>query len=224
MNSKAKQEKQKKKKKVSSFLYWFVKITAAIPVLIWLRPKVIYHRESKKFKKKGCLICVNHESFTDPILMECVFWNKTLGYLAISELFNTKLKKFFFTRMHCIPVDRQNFNVNSMHVVCDTLKSGKNIVIFPEGRLHTDVSDDLLEFKGGAPLMAYVSNAPVIPIYIAPTKKWYNRMVAVVGEPIMVRDICNSPSMRDMDVAGEKIREKVIELREYYSLLREKQK
>ncbi len=216
MNSK---EKPKKKKRKSNFLYYFTKITAAIPVLIWLRPKIIYKGQNGKVKRpnvNGAIICSNHEGFTDPIMIICAFWKKILSFLATTDLYDTKLKSFFFSAMHCIPVDKQNFNIASMHAVMDDLKSGGTIVIFPEGRVKSEGEDELCDFKGGAPLIAFLANAPIVPMYIAPKQKWFKRRVAVIGEPIPIREICSGPSMQAVEVAGEKIREKVLELKEIY--------
>ena len=58
------------KHKLFSLRYWFfdlTKTTAAIPGLLWLRPKWIY--ESPKAKERirgGALLCANHQSLLDP--------------------------------------------------------------------------------------------------------------------------------------------------------------
>ena len=54
---------KKEKGKKSYFFYDFVKITAAIPGLIWFRPKRIYVNENAKKKiKGGALLISNHSS------------------------------------------------------------------------------------------------------------------------------------------------------------------
>ncbi len=211
-----KEERKPKKKRKSNFLYDFVKITGALPALIWMRPKVIYTGQGKP-DLKGTLVCVNHGSFTDPVLLHCAFWYKRLHFLATTDLFQTKAKKFFFTQMHCIPVDKGNFNLNSVHTVRDELQEGRTLVIFPEGTVNREGEDELLAFKSGAPFMAYMANAPILPVYVKPTKKWYHRRVVVVGEPIDVRSVCKGPSMQAINEAGEVVRNEIIKLRNEYT-------
>ncbi len=213
-----KEKRTKKKKRKSNFIYILCKITAGPLVWLWMRPKKLFLGEGEKPNLKGMLMCSNHEHLTDPVLFLCAFWNKTLGFLATKDLYNTKAKEFFFSRVHCIPVDKENFSLDSMHEVFDTLKMGRNIVIFPEGKVNTEESGDMLAFKGGIALMAYLSKTMVVPTYIVPVKKWYQRRVLVMGDPMNINQICKAPSMDEMNIAGEKIREKVLELKEKYYL------
>ena len=103
-------QKQKKTKRINYFLYDFVKVTGAIPALIWMRPKVIYLGEHEKQQKVkgGMLISSNHHSFVDPILIHCAFWKRRLHCLATKDLYTTKLKQFFFKHMKCICVQESH--------------------------------------------------------------------------------------------------------------------
>ena len=128
-----------KKKRECDFFYNFVKITGAVPALLWARQKVYHISDGKLIKRKkikgGVLICSNHIAFTDPLFLNCVFWYRRVYFLAMQELFNTPLKRFFFNSVKCIPVDRSNFSMATFHTVTDRLKSGKAVLIFPEGQV-----------------------------------------------------------------------------------------
>ncbi len=213
--------KKERKKKRSNFLYDFVKITGAIPTLCWMRPKIVYGGKGKKPKFKGGLVCANHSSFVDPLLVQCAFWNRRLEFLATTDLFCSPMKRFFFSRMHCIPVDKQNFNMDSMHEVCDQLKDGKIVVVFPEGTVDHN-KEELIDFKSGALLMAYLADVEILPMYLAPIKKWYQRRVVLIGEPLRIRELCSFPSIQAIDEAGKTLREKVLALKNQYAELQEK--
>lgn len=175
MNSTDKQNKNKKKRN-NYFVYDFVKITGIIPAFLWMRAKIIRVGEKKpKRIKGGALISANHVSFADPILIHCVFWYRRLHFLATTDLFNTKLKNWFFSQLHCIPVDKENFSVNSFHEVCDDLNAEKLVAIFPEGQVNR-TGEQLLGFKSGVVLMAYKCNKPIVPMYIIPVEKWYKQI------------------------------------------------
>ena len=207
------------KKKDGNFLYDFVKITGALPILAYLRTKVICVGDTKPSKLKGgMMISSNHISFADPMILLTVFWNRRLYSLATQDLFSTKLKRFFFTRMHCIEVNKENFTMHSFHAVRDALKADKAVVIFPEGQVNQ--TNEMLTFKSGAILMAHQSDKPILPVYIVKNDKWYHRQKVLVGDPINIREICGSiPSISDLKKASDLLQKKEIELMEYYSNL-----
>ena len=209
----------KKKKKQCNFLYDFVKITGALPMLIWLRVKTVYEGKGKKPSlRKGMLITANHNSMLDPIIVHCALWKRRINCLATTDLYNTKLKKWFFTNINCIPVDKQNFSMDSFHTVCDNLKEEKAVLIFPEGGLNGGGGEGgMLALKSGAVLMAYQADAPILPLYIMPRKKWYHRTVVLMGEPISVRALCGErPSMADLNKVSEILRQRELELKDKY--------
>ena len=218
-------QKQKKIKKTNYFLYDFVKITGAIPALIWMRPKVIYLGEHEKQQKVkgGMLISSNHHSFVDPILIHCAFWKRRLHCLATKDLYNTKLKQFFFKHMKCICVDKENFSMDSFHTVVDVLKRGKAVVIFPEGQVNYD-EKSVLAFKSGAVLMAYQANAPILPVYLIKGKHKLSRRTVLIGDPVYVREQCGArASIVDLNKISDLLREKELKLIEKYNQMHDKE-
>ena len=215
MNSENK-SKNKKKKRHGNFLYDFVRITGGIPVLLYMRPKNLYPQGNKDAKGK-VLISANHTSFLDPISAHVAFLNRRLYILATKDLFETRLKDFFFKRAHCIKVDKDNFNMSSFHEVVERLNENCAVLIFPEGQVNREAENQLLAFKSGAVLMALRAKAPIQPIYIVNREKWYKRQVVVKGAPIDVSSMVGKiPTKADIDRITEYIRLKEIELKQYY--------
>ena len=219
------EKKVKKKKRERNFMYDFVKVTGAIPCLLWLRPKVLrVNKNVPKQFKKGVLIAPNHISYVDPILAHCVFWYRRMHCLATKELFDTPLKEKFFTAMKCIVVDRDNFHMSSFRGVCDRLKEEKAVLVFPEGRVNTE-GETPIGYKSGIIVMAHLSKKPIVPVYFSRAKHWYSRHVAVIGEPIDVNALCGViPSMEEIEKASAYIRQKEVELMEYYHKCFDKKK
>lgn len=194
----------------------FVRITGAVPAFIWKRPKVYYVGDKKKcLVKGGVLIASNHVTFTDPILLYCVFWRRRLRFLATKDLYKSKFLEFLFSVVGCIQVDKENFNISTLHDVVDKLKNGKAILIFPEGQVNK--SEQTLSFKSGAVLMSQLSGVPIQPVFIVHPKKWYKPNVAIVGEPIDVRSMCNLvPSVDELQKISDHIRDCEEKLKQYY--------
>lgn len=206
-------DEQKKKKRRGNFCYDFVKITGILPALIWLRPKV-YRPFGKKVPKGGFLLCANHVTMIDPIIVHLAMPNRRLYSLATKDLCRTKIGEAFFERMHCIMIDKQNVSMDAIRTVIERLREGKVVVIFPEGEVNHKEGRPLMAFKDGAVLMAHRANAPILPMYIEQRAKWCQRQRIVVGEPIDVRAMVGAmPSMAQLSTVSEHLHEKEEELR-----------
>ena len=210
-------KKSKSKFHQSHFAYDFVKVTGAIPGMIWMRPRIICAGNTKPPRiKGGMLISANHVSFDDPVLMLCVFWTRRIYSLATKDLYSSKWKNFFFSHMHCIQVDKDNFSMAACREVINKLKEDKVVMIFPEGQINPE-GKEILGFKSGAILMAHQANKPILPAYIVPVDKWTKRRTIVIGDPVDVRELCGPiPSMDAMQKASDFLRNKELELKEYY--------
>lgn len=217
MSLKNERKKTKKKRNLNIF-YNFVKFTGAIPVLFWIRPKVVYCGTQKKRKLRGgALIVSNHVSMTDPLSLLCTFWYRIPRFVATKEIFRHPAGNFFFTAMHCIKVDRENFNMSTFHEVSDELARKKAVVFFPEGQIN-ESSGGTMPFKAGAILMAYKNGVPVLPVCIVDRKKWYRRQVVLIGDPVDVRARCGSrPSIDALNAVSEELRLTEAELLERYT-------
>jgi len=214
-----KKTKKKKYKPFSNFGYDLAKITGAPSAVLWIRPKV-YYPHGKPNKRGAILVSSNHITYIDPIIIQTVFPWRRINCLATKDFFSSKFKNFIFNQLHCIAVDKKNFSLASFHEVVDRLKGGKVVVIFPEGQVNSGGKEPVLAFKSGAILMAHRAGVPILPMYIIKREKWYQRQGVVMGQPIDVCEMLGKmPSMEDMTRASETLREKEVELREYYESL-----
>ena len=208
---------KKKYRPFYNFWYDFIKVTGAIPVLIWLRPKV-YYPFGKPHTKGPILISSNHPTMFDPVTVLAVFPTRRLNSLATKDLYTSKFKTFMFNQMHCIMVDKSNFSVSSFHEVINRLNDGKAVLIFPEGQVNREES--MLAFKSGAILMAHKSGAPILPMYIVKREKWYHRQRVIMGQTINVSEMLGRiPSMQQLTEVSDLLRDNEQKLREYYESL-----
>ena len=213
-------EKKTNKKPLFSwkfFLYDFVKITGGFPAWIWIKPRITYVSKEAKAQMKhiGGIVIANHTGITDPLKLHFALWNRRFYMLAFKELFEKKWRSFFFSRMLCLPVDRDNFSMNIFNQVMDLTKAGYLVGIFPEGKIVRE--EGVGSFKGGAVMMALRANVPIIPIYITPYRKFFAFNDIIIGEPINVRELCGAtPPLNAIEKVSEHIREKEVELMKFY--------
>lgn len=222
MRSTVSSEKKSKTIKESRFFQDFVKITGSLPGLIWMRPKVYYVGEKKKCRiKKGVLIAPNHSSFFDPIMIYCVIWWRRLSFLVTKDLYKNDFFSWMITTVGCIQVDKDNFSIQSMHAVVDRLKAGKAVVIFPEGQVN--FQEQTQAYKSGAVLMAKLSGVPILPVYLVPGRKWYQRRVALIGEPVDVSSMCSRfPTVEELQKVSDHIRQQELSLAEQFEIIQKK--
>lgn len=224
MSSEFVSTKNYRKIKSSAFFLDFVRITGAIPGLLITRPKVLYAGDKKKSRvKKGVLIASNHITFIDPILLYCVFWRRRLNFLATKNLYKNKIFAWMITAVGCIQVDKDDISMRSMHETIDRLKAGKAILIFPEGQVNTQ--GEPMKFKSGVALMAKLGNVPIQPIYIAREPQRFARYHVVIGEPVDISQMCGRfPTVDELQKIGDHIRDKELELEQFYQNYRDKKK
>ena len=211
-------KKAKKKHKILSFKHFpydFIILTGALPMWLYLRPKI--YKMGKEKVKGAAIVMSNHVGLLDIVHLHFCFAGRRMWSLAMKELFETKVRNAFFRMSKCIPVDRENVTIDMYHDVADVLASGKLLAIFPEGHINFDEKPDVKNFKGGVALFAIMNKVPVIPVYIVKRQKWYHRQKIVLGEPIYLEQICNgTPSIRDVDKVSVYLHEKEEELAKFY--------
>jgi len=193
------------------FLYDFTFITAALPVLIWFRPKWLFEsRAARKPIRGGALVISNHSGFFDPIYLLAAVWYRRHHMLCMKEFFDRPVIGRLFRWFHCIPVDRQNFGMGTLRDIVEILKKGKVVSLFPEGHVS---AGQLASFKSGMVLMALQSRTPIVPVYIKAQAKWWHRAVFVIGEPIdLVARFGERPNFAQIDEMTALLRDKEAQL------------
>ena len=180
------EEQKRKRAKLFSFKYLFhdfVKVTAALPGLLWFRPKYVYKSEAAKKKVRGgVMVIANHISKVDPVYVMIGIWYRRHHFVAMKELFDGWFLNLLFRGFLCIPIDRDNFSFSSFKEIVRHLREGEAVTMFPEGKING--GEDLQAFKSGMVHMALKGNAPVLPVYTKKRKNIFQRLVFVIGEPI----------------------------------------
>lgn len=202
-----------KKKRGNYLMYDFVKATAAPLGLLWLRPKMLYENaQARERLRGGVLLVANHVGFFDPVYLMIAIWYRRHHFVCIKDFFQNPVSRFFFTAFHCIPIDRENFSMDSLRRIKEELQEGHLVSMFPEGRINE--GGDIAPFKSGMVLIALQSGRPIVPAYIGKPRHWYNRLRVAVGEPIDVKQrLGGMPSLAQIDGVARLLWEKEETLR-----------
>ena len=194
----------------------FVRFTGILPVAIDLRIKKTYINKTKDLYKGKYIISSNHISFIDPVIIMASFWMRRVGFLATTELFESKTANFLFKQFGCVPIDRNNPGVESFKKVADMLNRGHLMCVFPEGTVVHD--DELGAFKSGIVMMAVMAEADLLPVYIPERTNRWKRQHVIIGEKVSYKDYVKGPfpTMEDLNKVTSVLLEKELELKNKY--------
>ena len=194
----------------------FVRFTAAIPGLLLYRPKTIYLDPSARgCLKEGALLISNHIGFVDPIYLQLAVWYRRHHFICAKELFDRRFTALLFRGFLCIPVDRVDFNMRSFRTITEHLQRGDLVSMFPEGHVNQD-ERALASFKSGMVLMALRSGRPIVPIYVGKRRHFYDRLTAVVGQPLRPEEIGGERmSIAQIEAAAELLHRREQALKDY---------
>lgn len=129
----------------------------------------------------GCLICPNHKSNYDP-LMVAINLPRELKFLGKAEIFKNPVSGWFFKKIGGIPIKRGENDIGAIKACLSTLKSGCGLLLFPQGTRCEKIKKE--DFKPGSVTMAKKSNVPIIPVGISGNYKFRKKVVIKFGSPI----------------------------------------
>jgi len=131
----------------------------------------------------------NHISYADPPLAGSTL-NREIWFLAKKELFKNRFFGWLIGRYHAVPIDRDSFDRAAIRKIVKLLKSGRSILMFPEG---TRSRDGLIRMpKMGLGYIAVNSGTGIIPVYISGSNRLgraflrRERLEVRIGPPIYI--------------------------------------
>jgi 1-acyl-sn-glycerol-3-phosphate acyltransferase len=110
------------------------------------------------------LICPNHTSDLDPVVICAGTDRPDLNALAKSELFKVPVLGKYFHLIGATPVVRDSPDRAAIRTAEAILNAGRMLLIFPEGR--TSPSGELADIQMGAAMLSLKTCAPIIPVGI----------------------------------------------------------
>lgn len=162
----------------------------------------------------GYIICSNHRSYLDPVLLG-VRIKRRLTFMAKEELFRVKILGPLIKKLGAFPIARGKGDTEAVEFAIDTVKSGKALMLFPEGTRSKD--GKLLKLKSGVVVIASRSQGLIVPSAIVFKGKLRFRRKVVVryGKPISCEELgLDKLDRQNLKKAREILTEKISELLE----------
>lgn len=141
--------------------YWFWRYLCgwALRLVYWTKLE-----NADRLPKKGkIIICGNHLSMMDPVLL-VILLKRRISFMAKKSLFGHFGVGWFLPRMGAFPVDRTGVSVSAVRTAISVLDDGGALGIFPEGTRSKNGA--LGRAFDGIGMIAAKSKAPILPAAI----------------------------------------------------------
>lgn len=141
-----------------------------------------------KLPRNGVLLCPNHASNWDPILIALKLpVNYRLHLMGKEELFRNPILNWVLRKVGGFPVDRGGADIQAVKTAMQAIRQGDNLLIFPEGtviRNGIGHADGLpAHAKAGVAVIGVRTGAAMVPVFVDGEKKLFRRTRIIFGEP-----------------------------------------
>ncbi len=182
-------EKKKKNPRGSKFFRVIYALLSGVVGLIF-RIKVV-NRQNEPTEGRY-VVCANHISATDPIIICYAFRKHQVHFMAKKELFKIPVFSGFIRMLGAFPVDRGGGDVGAIKNAVSIVQDGRALGIFPQGHRYPEKDPRKTSTKNGAALIATRAEADMVPVYI-----WrkgnkagvFKRTYVIIGERIPFEDL-----------------------------------
>lgn len=168
--------------------------------------RVRVHGRDQVPQTGGVLVCANHQSYFDPVLVGLSV-DRRLNYLARDTLFRNRWFAWLIRYYDAIPIDREGSGLSGLKETMRRLKRGEMVLIFPEGTRTTD--GEVSPLKPGFCSVARRANVPLCPVgFDGPFQAWpkgaivprLNPISVFIGQPIEPSEVA---AMNDEELVAE---------------------
>ena len=135
----------------------------------------------------GYVVCANHVSAVDPIVICLAFKQHQVHFMAKKELFKIPILAQLIRGLGAFPVDRGGNDVGAVKHAVSIVAGGKYLGIFPQGHRYVGVDPRETKVKNGAALITARVGAPVVPVYIWRKNnkmRLFGRTYVIIGDTI----------------------------------------
>lgn len=143
------------------------RIVLYIGIRMMFRPRVRYLDKIavKEYKKKPAIFICNHTTLYDGLFAFAMLDDYKGNVLTAKDWYEKPHIRTIFEGNRIVPIDRNGLDTAWLRNCVKLIKAGESVCIFPEG--HRSTTGDLDEFKSGFTLLAQMSGAPIIPVYLS---------------------------------------------------------
>lgn len=185
--------------------------TIVAPIIHLLFPCRTVGREN--IPEGGALLCANHVSGWDPILIALSLpRDARLTVMAKEQLFRIPLLGPLLRGLGIIPVKRGESDLAAIKASLKALSGGNRLLVFPEGTRVKEEGEAAA--KGGVTMLSTRAGVPMIPVYCGGRHKFLRRTTIVFGEAYIPVIAGRRPTPEENRAIAREIMERIYGLKE----------
>lgn len=200
-----------------NFLLNFVKVTGYLPMLFYLKPRILYESRKNRRPKESEIVIANHTSMFDFVMFLFIYKFRVVRVFMQEGLFKNPLSAWFMKKIGGIRVNRKSSTDKEyMEEAKRTLSQGGVVGIFPESRLNPLGKDfgELIPFSMGSAYLALATGAKIRPVYLHTTPGFFRSSCALVGNLIDLRQMFGSdPTPEALKEANDYLKKHIEKMR-----------
>jgi len=146
--------------------FWYV-VTRMVAMFAFDRFALHVNGLEKLPRSVPFLICSNHQSFIDPIIMTSILpWRvfRDIFFVGTSEHFGSGIMRVLAKWLRIILVDPDANLIPAMRAGAFGLRHGRVLILYPEGERSIDGTPK--RFRKGAAILSIHTQAPIVPVAI----------------------------------------------------------
>ena len=178
-------KKQKKRNPKGSVPFRVFRVLLAWIIGLIFRIKVVNRQNEPA--QGGYIVCANHISATDPIMLCYAFRKHQVRFMAKKELFEIPVLAQLIRMLGAFPIDRGGSDVGAIKNAVSIVEEGCCLGIFPQGHRYPGEDPRETKAKNGAALISAKASADVVPAYIWRKGKKggvFRRTYVIIGDKI----------------------------------------
>ncbi|MCK4350668.1 MAG: (d)CMP kinase, partial [Candidatus Krumholzibacteria bacterium] len=146
----------------------------------------IYGQDNLRYREHF-IFASNHISNADPPIVSCGL-KREVYFLAKKELFRNRFFGWLIRSYNSIPIARDEIDMRTMKLILSRLKSGKSVLMFPEGT--RSKTGEIGSLKGGIGFLSLNTGVTIVPVFVRGTNKLMDcllrrkRLELNIGPPI----------------------------------------
>lgn len=174
---------------VQSMVRWFFRLLFTMFYRVRVHGLENYPDNEVKPENDRLLVCSNHQSFLDPIVLGVVC-PRPVNYLARKTLYRFKPLAVFLNFNDSIPIDLESTGLAGVKETLRRLKRNEAVVMFPEGTRSRD--GEMQPLMPGFCLLAKRSKATLMPVGLSGCFDAYPPQ-ALIPRPGVIHAVLGSP-------------------------------
>ena len=175
---------EEKMKKPGLFIEWMVKPFFRAFYRLFHRA---YWVNLEAIPAGGGILCANHVSNHDGILIGCMIRHRLVNWVTKEEAFRRRWMARVMEAVGSIPVNREKADIGSVREMFRRLNRGELVGIFPEGTRMKHKRRDQVTLSYSPVTLSERTGLPVIPVTVRNKSRPGERSGIVVGTPVVFR-------------------------------------